>query len=339
MALSVCPWLVCKSRNSVGPRVSFLSSQSVPCAEIPKTPPAGASKACSQQTSHTYLWPTWLSLIINLVFSRKHHILLSLLALTAPSSKPIALTRTSSVTRVTASFVLFQGHFGVWTKRKGFFYSPWQLLSHSEDRRRIIHQTEDMKSRRSRSKSFFFLSRCECPPTMWMELDLFPTEVQHSVLETLPELRLQQFPLLAPSPYLRSSWEGGEQGTDTAAMSVMRMLSSSSFSQHLVKTAVFYHSLPSAQLSWGDFSSTQHWQHLMPSWHFDATGMGRIPDTSKIQPELWVIRQGLAGIWARQAPCKCKQDGELAWGALCQALTLQEGLALRGPLQILLQVL
>lgn len=137
MALSACPWLVCKSRNSAVPHVSFLSSQSVPCAEIPKTLPAGASKACSWQTSQMYLWPTWLSLIINLFFSRKHHILLSLLSLTDPSSKSIALTRTSF--GVTASFVLFQGHFGVWLKRKGFFYSPWQLLSHSEDRRRIIH--------------------------------------------------------------------------------------------------------------------------------------------------------------------------------------------------------
>lgn len=132
--------------------------------------------AHSQQINRTYLWPTWLSLIINLFyFSRKWHFLLSLLALKVPSSKSIALTRTSF--GVTASFLLFQGHFWVCTKRKGLFYSPWQLLSHSEDRRRIIHQTEDTKSRRSRRKSFFSLSRCKCPLTVWLDLDLFPTKV------------------------------------------------------------------------------------------------------------------------------------------------------------------
>lgn len=97
-----------------------------------------------------------------------------------------------------------------------------------------------MKSRR---KNFFFLSRCKCPPTMWLDLDLLPTKVQHSVLDT-PSAQATTIPSACSLPlseellgkekagsWLRISSAECSTGA-TAAMSGIRMLSYSSFSQH-----------------------------------------------------------------------------------------------------------
>lgn len=104
----------------------------------------------------------------------------------------------------------------------------------------------------------------------------------------------------------------------TAAMSVIRMLSYSSFSQHLVQdfsVLPFPAFSPAVQGWFSKHTALTAPAATLAFWQ-RCCGTGRIPGTSQSQPEFWVISQGLAGIWARQAPCKSKHDGELPSGAL-----------------------
>lgn len=268
-------------------------------------------------------------------FSIKGQFLLSPLSLTAPSSKSIALKRASI--GATASFVLFQGHFRV---------CPWQLQSHSEDRRRTIHQTEDMKSRSSRRKI-----RCKCPPHHVTEIGFasYPSPALSS--RDTPKAQAATIPSACSLPL---SWERGKQGAAGNQLSWMHPRShSSNGSNQDVELQLIFSALCSRLQCCTTCAFSAAVQGGFPkhtalpapdvtlTFHCNAAA-GREGFQADPKPSLpracWNLSK--AAPWQVQP---CWRAGRAVirscgW-ALCQGLTLQKGLSLRGALQILLQVL
>lgn len=284
-------------------------------------------------------------------FSTKGQFLLSPLALTAPSSKSITWKRASF--GATASFVLFQGHFRVCTKRKGLFYSPWQLQSHSEDRRGTIHQTEDMIAEAAEEKAFSFLAGVRALPSCHRIWICFLPKSSTQFLRHSQSSGFNNSLCLLPALILgkgkAGSWRESAQLNAFQGPQQQCQQSGCRATAHflstLLKTAVLYHLCLQCSCAGGipqAHSTASTWCHPDISLR-RCCATGRISGRSKAQPAKGLLESKQGSSWQVQ-PCWRAGRAVRAvikscgW-ALCQGLTLQKGLSLRGALQILLQVL